>query len=84
MIGKHLKNRPKKIAYSKALQKKLKKKAINKIKSKFLPNKKIIKIIIIGSIVKNNFGEYALPGFRGSLYSDFDFIIFVQDNYNCC
>jgi len=78
---KHLKFRPKKTLYPKAIQSNLKKKAIKKIKSKFLPNNKIIKIILIGSIIKNTFGRYELPGFRGSLYSDFDFIIFVKDNY---
>ena len=55
--------------------------AINKIKSNLLPNKKIIKIILIGSSVKNNFGKYAPPGFRGSLFSDFDFIVFVEEDY---
>ena len=78
---KHLKYRPKKTLYSKEIQIKLKKKAIEKIKSKFLPNNKIIKIILIGSILKNAFGKYESPGFRGSLYSDFDFIIHVKDSY---
>lgn len=77
----HLKTRPKKIIYPKAIQASLKKKAIKKIKSKFLPNNEIIKIILMGSSIKNAFGKYEPPGFRGSLYSDFDFIIFVKDNY---
>lgn len=47
----------------------------------FLPNDKIIKIYLIGSSIKNDFGEYDPPGFRGSLYSDFDFIIFVENDY---
>lgn len=59
----------------------LKDKAIKKIKQKLLPNNEIIKIILIGSSVKNTFGRYEKPGFRGSLYSDFNFIIFVEDNY---
>ena len=77
----HLKTRPKKTLYSKVIQSNLKKKAIEKIKSKFLPDNRIIKIILIGSIIKNTFGRYEPPGFRGSLYSDFDFIIFVEDDY---
>tara|TARA_Y100000034_G_C6709057_1_gene313099 strand:+ start:198 stop:671 length:474 start_codon:yes stop_codon:yes gene_type:complete len=77
----HLKSRPKKTPYDKITQSILLKKAINKIKLKFLPNKNIIKIILIGSSVKNSFGKYDPPGFRNSLYSDFDFIIFVKDNY---
>lgn len=64
-----LKNRPKKKKYSLGLQKKLREKAIKKVKSLFLPNKQIIKIILIGSSVKGTFGKYEPPGFRGSLYS---------------
>jgi len=78
---KYLRSRPKKTFYSKSIQSNLKGKVIRKIKSKFLPNNGIIKIILIGSIVKNTFGEYEPPGFRGSLYSDFDFIIFVKEDY---
>jgi hypothetical protein len=59
----------------------LRKKAIEKVTSKLLPNEKIIKILLIGSSVKNDFGKYESPGFRGSLYSDFDFIVFVDDDY---
>ena len=36
---------------------------------------------MIGSSVKNSFGQYEPPGFRDSLFSDFDFIIFVEDDY---
>ncbi len=78
----YLKSRPKKILFSETIQKRLRDKAIKKIKSKLLPNSKIIKLILIGSSVKNSFGKYAPPGFRGSLYSDFDFIVFVKDDYN--
>jgi predicted nucleotidyltransferase len=46
-----------------------------------LHDEKIIKIYLIGSSVKGEFGEYEPPGFRGSLFSDFDFIIFVEDDY---
>ncbi|MFA5992073.1 MAG: hypothetical protein WC796_00010 [Candidatus Pacearchaeota archaeon] len=77
----HLKKRPKKDIFSKKIVKSLRTKAIKKLKSKFLPDANIIKIVLIGSSVKNCFGRYKSPGFRGSLYSDFDFIIFVKDNY---
>jgi len=77
----HLKNRPqKKIFHIKKINK-LRAKAIDKIKSKLLPNEGIIKIILIGSSIKSSFGKYEPPGFRGSLYSDFDYIVFVEDNY---
>jgi hypothetical protein len=77
----HLKKRPPKKIFNKKVIDSLRNKAIKKIKSKFLPDKKIIKIILIGSSLKNSFGEYEAPGFRGSLFSDFDFIIFVEDDY---
>lgn len=73
--------RPKKTCYSSKEIELLRKKAIEKVRSKFLPSEKIIKIYLIGSSVKNDFGRYESPGFRGSLYSDFDFIIFVEDDY---
>lgn len=35
----------------------------------------------MGSSVNGTFGEYEPPGFRSSLFSDFDFIFFVKDDY---
>jgi len=80
-LEKHLKYRPRKTIYPKELQVELRKKVINKIKAKLLPDNKIIKIVLMGSSVKLGFGEYESPGFRRSLYSDFDFIVFVKDDY---
>ncbi|MBU2638922.1 MAG: hypothetical protein KJ955_08155 [Nanoarchaeota archaeon] len=77
----HLKKRPKKKVFSKRIIDSLRNQAINKLKAKFLPNNKIIKIVLIGSSLKNTFGAYEPPGFRGSLFSDFDFIIFIEDDY---
>jgi hypothetical protein len=77
----HLKNRPKKHIFSKKRLQIIKEKAIKKIKSRFLQDDNIIKIILIGSSIKGSFGKYDPPGFRGSLYSDFDFIVFVEDDY---
>ena len=77
----YLKKRPQKKIFQKEEIDYLRDQAIDKIKSKLLPDKKIIKIILIGSSVKNSFGEYKPPGFRGSLFSDFDFIVFVDDDY---
>ncbi|OGH86328.1 MAG: hypothetical protein A2493_03325 [Candidatus Magasanikbacteria bacterium RIFOXYC12_FULL_33_11] len=77
----HLKNRPKKIIFPKEEIIELRNVAINKLKEKLFPNDKILKIILIGSSVNNSFGEYETPGFRGSLFSDFDFIVFVTDEY---
>lgn len=77
----YLKKRPQKKVFQKEEIDNLRNQAIDKIKSKLLPDEKIIKIILIGSSVKNSFGKYEPPGFRGSLFSDFDFIVFVDDNY---
>ena len=77
----HLKKRPQKKVFQKEEIDSLRNEAIKKIKSKILPDEKIIKIILIGSSVKNSFGEYEPLGFRGSLFSDFDFIVFVEDNF---
>jgi hypothetical protein len=59
----------------------LRERAIHKIKSKLLPDPRIIRILIMGSSVRGDFGKYEKPGFRGSRYSDFDFIVFVDDGY---
>lgn len=77
----HLKTRPQKTPFPIQKQLELQALAIEKIKTTLLPNAGIKKIVLIGSSVKGTFGTYASPGFRGSLYSDFDFIIFVTDAY---
>ncbi|MBU1112134.1 MAG: hypothetical protein ABIG93_00815 [archaeon] len=77
----HLKSRPKKVPFKLSKQRELRKTAIHLVKNRLLPHQKIIKIILIGSSVKGNFGKYKSPGFRGSLYSDFDFIVFVDSYY---
>lgn len=73
--------RPNKKNYSEESVAILRDKAIDKTKEMFLPNDKIIKIYLIGSSVKGDFGEYEPPGYRSSLFSDFDFIFFVEDDY---
>ena len=77
----HLNTRPAKTTFPLKKQLSIRNKAIKKIEGLFLPNDKILKIILIGSSVKGSFGEYEPPGFRNSLFSDFDFIIFVKNDY---
>jgi hypothetical protein len=77
----YLKNRPHKKVISKKEIELLRNKAIDKIRLQLLPDDQISKIVLIGSSVKDSFGAYDPPGFRGSLYSDFDFIVFVEDGY---
>ncbi len=78
----HLKNRPHKTIFPLQLQNELRTKAIQKIENVFLPAPEIEKILLIGSSVKGSFGQYQAPGFRGSLFSDFDFIFIVTDKYS--
>lgn len=77
----HLLTRPPKIPFPLAEQERLRVAALVAIKNLLLPNIGIFKIVLIGSSVKGSFGEYESPGFRGSLFSDFDFIVFVSDDY---
>ncbi len=77
----YLKLRPTKTIFRDEEVTRLREVAISKLKEKLLPDDKIVKISLIGSSIKKSFGQYAPPGFRGSLYSDFDFIVFVEDDY---
>jgi hypothetical protein len=81
-VEEYLKERPQKKVFQKEEIERLRNQAIDKIKSKLLPDDKIMKILLIGSSVKNSFGKYEPPGFRNSSFSDFDFIVFVEDDYN--
>ncbi len=81
IMEEHLKKRPQKKIFQKEEIDFLRNQAIEKIKSKLLPDEKVIKIMLIGSSVKNSFGKYESSGFRGSLFSDFDFIVFVEEDY---
>ena len=77
----HLLSRPQKRVYSQEKTGELRDEAVSVVLASLLPNDQIEKIILIGSSIKGGFGEYKPPGFRGSLYSDFDFIVFVEDGY---
>ncbi len=76
-----MKNKPAKKIFPKDKIDSLRNQAIEKIRPRLLPDEKIIKIILMGSSVKGTFGQYESPGFRASLFSDFDFIVFVEDDY---
>lgn len=77
----HLQSRPKKTPLSIDEQERIRAIAIEKIQALLLPSQGISKIVLIGSSVKGVFGSYEAPGFRGSLFSDFDFIVFVKDTF---
>lgn len=77
----HLVSCPRKTVFDESEQISLRSEAMQKIQTILLPNALVQKIVLIGSSVKGSFGKYDPPGFRGSLYSDFDFIVFVDDAY---
>ena len=77
----HLATRPQKTVFPIEEQIRLRSLATEQIKEYFLPDTGIEKILLIGSSVKESFGQYQPPGFRGSLFSDFDFIVYVKDGY---
>jgi hypothetical protein len=77
----HLTIRPLKRYFTAGVQSEIRDKAVIKVRATFLPNSQIEKILVIGSSVKGTFGQYEEPGFRGSLFSDFDFIFIVSDDY---
>jgi hypothetical protein len=77
----HLKTRPLKTPFPLEEQVRLRTLATEAIRSLLLPSSGIQRILLIGSSVKGSFGQYQPPGFRGSLFSDFDFIVYVKDGY---
>lgn len=77
----HLATRPSKTPFLIEEQIRLRGLAIDAVRNLLLPDPGIQKILLIGSSVKGSFGQYQPPGFRGSLYSDFDFIMYVTDEY---
>jgi predicted nucleotidyltransferase len=77
----HLTTRPPKTPFPVEEQVRLRELAINQIKKLLLPNAGIRQIVLIGSSVKGSFGQYQPTGFRGSIYSDFDYIVYITDGY---
>ena len=71
-----------KIIYPKDKQDQLRDLAIEKLKLRLLPDSNIIKFLLIGSATDNTFGEYSVPNGQGRLYSDFTFIVFIEDSYS--
>ncbi|MDP3918528.1 MAG: hypothetical protein Q8Q35_01305 [Nanoarchaeota archaeon] len=71
-----------KIIYPKDKQDQLRDLVIEKLKLRLLPDSNIIKFLLIGSATDNTFGEYSVPNGQGRLYSDFTFIVFIEDSYS--
>ena len=75
-----MKERPKKIVLSKSEQKKIFEKVKKFVLKDLLPNPKINKILMFGSLVKGTFGKYEKP-FKKRIYSDVDILLFVEDDF---
>ncbi len=80
-MEKYTKERPRKIIFSKTEQKKIFEKAKDFILKDLLPNKKISKVLMMGSLVKGTFGKYEKP-FKNRIYSDIDVLLMVEDDFS--
>jgi predicted nucleotidyltransferase len=76
----YMKERPAKIILSKSGQKKILEKIKRFVLKDLLPNPKINKIILYGSLAKGTFGKYVKP-FKNRIYSDADVILFVENDF---
>jgi len=76
----YMKERPRKTIFSKSEQKKIFEKVKNFVLNDLLPNPKINKIIMFGSLVKGTFGKYEKP-FKHRMYSDIDILLLVENNF---
>lgn len=76
----YMKERPPKTILPKLEQKKISKRVKRFVLNDLLPNPKINKIIMLGSLVKGTFGRYDKP-FKNRIYSDVDFLLLVENNF---
>jgi predicted nucleotidyltransferase len=76
----YMEERPRKNFFSKSEKRKIFKKAKKFVLKDLLPNSKINRIIIFGSLVRGTFGKYEKP-FKHRLYSDVDFLILVENDF---
>ena len=76
-----MKERPEREAFPKDLQKRIIKKAKEYVLSDLIPNHKINKILLFGSLAKGEFGKYK-GSFRGRIFSDINILIFAEDDFS--
>ena len=76
----YMKERPPKTILSKSEQKKIFEKVKKFVLKDLLPNPKINKIILFGSLIKETFGRYEKP-FKGRIYSDVDVLLLVENSF---
>lgn len=76
----HMKDRPKRTALPKGEQEEILRNLIQYTENNLLPNSKINKIVLFGSLAEGTFGEYEKEWKHG-LYSDIDIALFVEDGF---
>ena len=73
-------NSPEKRPLSFKKQEEIREKATSFVVHSLLPNKKIKKILLFGSLARKQFGKYE-KSFRGRGYSDIDIMVIVEDGF---
>jgi predicted nucleotidyltransferase len=76
----HIKERPKKSILPEDEQKEILEKVKEFVLDDLLPNPKINKIILFGSLVKGTFGKYEKT-YKNRIYSDIDILVMVEDDF---
>ena len=74
------KNRPRKTAFPRSERERVLEKAKDFVLKDLLPNQKINRIFLFGSLAKGKFGKYEKP-FKNRWYSDIDILVFVEDDF---
>lgn len=75
-----MRGRPVKIILPKPVQERIMRTARHLILDELLPNPKISKIVLFGSVVRGALGEYE-KRYKGRRYSDVDVLVMVDDDF---
>ncbi len=76
----YMKERPRKAILSKIEQNKILKQVRDFVLKDLLPDKRINKILLFGSLAKGAFGRYE-SAYKSRTYSDIDILLFVDDEF---
>lgn len=76
----YMKERPGKTVLPAPEQKRIFERAKRYVLEDLLPNPKIDKIALFGSLAKGTFGKYEKP-YKGRSYSDIDVLLLVEDDF---
>lgn len=76
----YMKERPRKTILSKTEQNKILGQVKDFVLKDLLPDKKINRILLFGSLAKGTFGRYE-SAYKSRTYSDIDILLFVDDDF---